>query len=121
MLSLLINFLAFNATPQATGKEESGLMGALPTIIFFVAIFAIMYFFMIRPQRKKQKEMENFRNSLGVGSQVVTAGGIHGVIKEVNNANNTVVLEIDKNVKITIEKGSIYANPSAAAEAQAGK
>lgn len=118
MLSL-INFLGI-AAPQAQAKgEESGLMGMLPTIIFFVAIFAIMYFFMIRPQRKKQKEMENFRNSLGVGCQVVTVGGIHGVIKEVNNANNTVVLEIDKNVKITVEKSSIYANAGAAAEAQA--
>lgn len=86
-----------------------------------VLIFVIMYFFMIRPQKKKQKQIENFRKSLGVGNQVVTAGGIHGVIREVNNANNTVVLEIDKNVKITIEKSSIYANAGSVAEAQQSK
>ena len=86
--------------------------------IMIVLIFVIMYFFMIRPQKKKQKQIENFRKSLGVGNQVVTAGGIHGVIREVNNANNTVVLEIDKNVKITIEKSSIYANAGSVAEAQ---
>ncbi|MGN1214364.1 MAG: preprotein translocase subunit YajC, partial [Bacteroidaceae bacterium] len=67
------------------------------------------------------KQIENFRKGLGVGNQVVTAGGIHGVIREVNNANNTVVLEIDKNVKITIEKSSIYANAGSVAEAQQSK
>ena len=84
-----------------------------------ILIFVIMYFFMIRPQKKRQKKIEDFRKSLGVGNQVVTAGGIHGTIREVNEANNTVVLEIDKNVKITIEKSSIYANAGSVAEAQA--
>ena len=83
-----------------------------------VAIFAIMYFFMIRPQKKKQKQIEQFRKNLSVGNQVVTAGGIHGTIREVNDATNTIVLEIDKNVKITVEKSSIYANAGSAAEAQ---
>ncbi len=84
-----------------------------------IAIFAIMYFFMIRPQKKKQKEIEKFRKGLSVGNEVVTAGGLHGVIREVNDAENTVVLEIDKGVKITVEKSSIYANAGTAAEAQA--
>ena len=84
-----------------------------------VAIFAIMYFFMIRPQKKKQKQIEQFRKNLSVGNQVVTAGGIHGTIREVNDATNTIVLEIDKNVKITVEQSSIYANAGSAAEAQA--
>lgn len=87
--------------------------------IMIVAIFAIMYFFMIRPQKKKQKQIEQFRKNLSVGNQVVTAGGIHGTIREVNDATNTIVLEIDKNVKITVEKSSIYANAGSAAEAQA--
>ncbi len=86
--------------------------------VMIILIFVIMYFFMIRPQKKKQKQIEQFRKSLGVGNQVVTAGGIHGTIREVNEASNTVVLEIDKNVRITIEKSSIYANAGSAAEAQ---
>ncbi|MBO4487085.1 MAG: preprotein translocase subunit YajC [Bacteroidaceae bacterium] len=89
--------------------------------IMIIAIFAIMYFFMIRPQKNRQKKIEEFRRSLGVGSQVVTAGGLHGTIREVNDANGTVVLEIAQNVKITIEKSSIYANASSAAEAQGNK
>lgn len=65
--------------------------------IMLIAMFAIMYFFMIRPQNKKQKEIANFRKSLQVNQKVITAGGIHGIIKEIND--NDVVLEIASNVK----------------------
>ena len=51
--------------------------------IMLIAMFVIMYFFMIRPQNKKQKEIANFRKSLQVNQKVVTAGGIHGIIKEI--------------------------------------
>lgn len=77
-------------------------------LIMMVAIFAIMYFFMIRPQNKKQKEIANFRKSLQVGQEVVTAGGIYGKIKEVEDL--TVVLEIAQGVKIRIDKNSIFAS-----------
>lgn len=73
--------------------------------IMLIAMFVIMYFFMIRPQNKKQKEIANFRKSLQVNQKVITAGGIHGVIKEIND--NDVVLEIASNVKIRIDKNSI--------------
>ena len=63
--------------------------------ILLIAMFAIMYFFMIRPQNKKQKEIANFRKSLQVNQKVITAGGIHGVIKEIND--NDIVLEIASN------------------------
>lgn len=76
--------------------------------IMMIAMFAIMYFFMIRPQRKKQKEVENFRKSLEVNQRVITAGGIHGKIKEINDDH--IVLEIADNVKIKIDKGSIFAS-----------
>lgn len=75
--------------------------------IMLIAMFVIMYFFMIRPQNKKQKEIANFRKSLQVNQKVITAGGIHGVIKEIND--NDVVLEIASNVKIRIDKNSIFA------------
>ena len=70
--------------------------------------FAIMYFFMIRPQNKKQKEIANFRKNLEVGQEVITAGGIYGKIKEIED--NTVVLEIASGVKIKIDRNSIFAN-----------
>ena len=75
--------------------------------ISLIPMFVIMYFFMIRPQNKKQKEIANFRKSLQVNQKVVTAGGIHGIIKEINDSD--VILEIASNVKIRIEKNSIFA------------
>lgn len=80
-------------------------------LIMMVAIFAIMYFFMIRPQNKKQKEIAKFRKNLEVGQSVVTAGGIYGKIKEVED--NTVVVEVAAGVKIKVDKNSIYAGAQA--------
>lgn len=75
--------------------------------IMLIAMFAIMYFFMIRPQNKKQKEIANFRKSLEVNQQVITAGGIYGKIKDIKDSH--VVLEIADNVKVKIDKNSIFA------------
>lgn len=80
-------------------------------LIMMVAIFAIMYFFMIRPQNKKQKEIMNFRKNLEVGQDVISAGGIYGKVKAIED--NVVVLEIASGVKIRIDKNSIYANAAA--------
>lgn len=84
---------------------------SLSFIIMMIAIFAIMYFFMIRPQNKKQKEIMNFRKNLEVGQSVVTAGGIYGKIKELED--NVVVLEIAPTVKIRIDRNSIFADVAA--------
>ena len=91
---------------QAGGGDYSFL-------IMMVAIFAIMYFFMIRPQNKKQKEIANFRKNLEVGQEVITAGGIYGKIKEIED--NSVVVEIASGVKIKVDKNSIYADAKAQA------
>lgn len=93
---------------QAPGVGGGGNM----MWIMLIAMFVIMYFFMIRPQNKKQKEIANFRKSLEVNQQVITAGGIHGVIKEI--ADDYIVLEISPNVKIRIDKNSIFADATAA-------
>ena len=79
--------------------------------IMLIAMFVIMYFFMIRPQNKKQKEIANFRKSLQVNQSVITAGGIHGTIKEITD--DYIVLKIASNVKIKIDKNSIFADASA--------
>ncbi len=84
-------------------------------LIMMVAIFAIMYFFMIRPQNKKQKEIANFRKNLEVGQSVVTAGGIYGKIKDIED--NAVIVEIAPSVKMKVDRNSIYAD----AQAQANK
>ena len=85
--------------------------GGYSFLIMMVAIFAIMYFFMIRPQNKKQKEIQNFRKNLEVGQEVISAGGIYGKVKAIED--NVVVLEIASGVKIRIDKNSIYANAAA--------
>ncbi len=85
--------------------------GNVSFIIMMIAIFAIMYFFMIRPQNKKQKQIMNFRKNLEVGQSVVTAGGIYGKVKELED--NVVVLEIAPNVKIRIDRNSIFADAPA--------
>ena len=80
-------------------------------LIMMVAILAIMYFFMISPQNKNQKEIQNFRKNLEVGQSVITAGGIYGKIKEIED--NAVVVEIAPSVKIKVDKNSIYADAQA--------
>ena len=76
-----------------------------------IAMIAIVYFMMIRPQRKRQKEIDNFRKGLQPGQEVVTSGGIYGKIKEIND--NIVVLEVAHNVNIRVDKSTIFANPAA--------
>ena len=83
--------------------------GGMGSILMIVALFAIFYFFMIRPQQKRQKEIKKFRESLAPGSDIVTAGGIYGTIKEVKVTY--FVVEISNGVRIRIDKGSVY--PSA--------
>ena len=91
----------------------AGQGGGLSMWIMLALIFVVMWFFMIRPQRKQQKEMENFRNSLKNGDKVVTIGGIYGTIAEVKD--NYVLLEVDKDVKIRVNKQAIqkdYTDPA---------
>lgn len=77
-------------------------------IFMLVAIFVIMYFFMVRPQQKRQKKIREFQNSLTEGSSVVTSGGIYGTVKRIDQTKNTIDLEIAKGVVITIDKGSVF-------------
>ena len=80
-------------------------------ILMMVALFAIMYFFMIRPQNKKQKEIEKFRSARSVGQDVVTIGGIYGTVRSIDEAENTVTLEVAMGVKMKFAKSAI--NPLA--------
>lgn len=101
---------AAQSAPQASGWMKY-LSGSNGTILMMVLIFAVMWLLMIRPQQKQQKELAKFRESLQKGAKVVTAGGIHGTVKEVNAA--TVVIEVDKNVAIEVDKTMIVRAPGA--------
>ena len=73
--------------------------------IMILLIFVVMYVFMFRPQRKQQKELENFRNSLKKGDKVVTIGGIYGTVCEIKE--NSVLIEVDNSVKIRVSKQAL--------------
>jgi preprotein translocase subunit YajC len=89
---------------------QSAQGGGYSMIIMMLAIFAIMYFFTIRPQQKKQKEIRNFQNSLAEGMRIITAGGMYGTVKKVNLENNSIDVEIAKGVVINVDKNYVFAN-----------
>ena len=81
--------------------------------IMFLLLFVIMWLFMIRPQRKQQKELEAFRAALKKGDKVVTNGGIYGTIADIED--RTVLIKVDGDVKIRVDKSCIQRDPSAQA------
>lgn len=98
---------------QAAGGGYSG-------IVMIVALIAIFYFMMIRPQQKKQKEIRKFREGLQKGDNVITAGGIYGKVKDIKD--NAFIISIADGVAIKIDKGSVYPSAAdAAADAEAKK
>lgn len=99
-----MNYLLMS--PPAQGAEANPIMTFLPLVLIIV----VFYFFMIRPQMKKQKEVANFRNSLAKGDKVVTTGGIYGKIIELKD--NTVLLQVDDNVKLRVDKAALVRDMS---------
>ena len=101
---LLITVLAFigGCVPADTGEE--GGTSILPMIIFLVLIFALFYFVMIRPQRKRQKEHETMVQDLQKGDRVITAGGIYGTIESLSE--DSIVLKVESGT-IRVARGSV--------------
>jgi preprotein translocase subunit YajC len=99
-------FILLQDAAPATGSGMSGILGS--PLIMIILLFAIMYFLMIRPQQKKQKEIQKMRESLTTGDKVVTAGGIYGKIKE--TGDKTFIIEIADGVRIKVDKTSVYAS-----------
>ena len=81
-------------------------------IIMIVVMFAIVYFFMIRPQNKRRKEMQKFRDNLTVGQKIVTAGVIYGTVKDLNEGSSYISIEIANGVKIQIDRNYVFADAS---------
>ena len=106
MNQLLFTLLQAGGTTAdpAAGQHTQG-MGGTSFWIMMILIFGVMWLFMIRPQRKQQKELEKFRNELKKGDHVVTAGGIFGVVAEVQE--RTVLIKVDGETKLRVDKNSI--------------
>lgn len=92
---------------QAADAGQQGQGGGMSMIIMMVVLFAILYFFMIRPQNKRNKEIQKFRNSLQVGDEVITIGGLHGTIKRIDDETSTVTLKVATGVEVEFEKSAI--------------
>ena len=93
----------FTLLQTAQAAQPAG--GGWSMWIMLALIFVVMWFFMIRPQRKQQKELQNFRDGLKKGDKVVTIGGIYGTVDEIKEG--TVLIVVDKDVKIRVSKNAL--------------
>lgn len=106
MIYQAIMFLQETAAPATQGAGGS----SWSFIVMMVLIFVVMWLFMIRPQQKRQKEQNKFRESLQAGQKIITAGGIYGKIKEVKETY--VLVEVDSNTHIRIDKSMVMKDPT---------
>jgi preprotein translocase subunit YajC len=97
---MILNMLLM--APQG-GEGGSSFLGFLP----FILIIVIMYFLMIRPQVKKQKERQKMIDAVEKGDKIVTSGGIHGKITGFTDDGKTAILQVDEKVKINIDRSAI--------------
>ncbi|MBI4285713.1 MAG: preprotein translocase subunit YajC [Chloroflexi bacterium] len=103
LLTLLL--VASGCVPQTAppgGQQETSIW---PMIIFLVVIFALMYFIMVRPQRKRQKEHQKMVATMQKGDKVITAGGIFGTVESINE--DTVIMRVESGATMKVAKGSV--------------
>ncbi len=93
-------------------QAGNGLMSFLPLILIIV----VFWFFMIRPQMKRQKELKNFRDSLKKGDKVVTTGGIYGKVMEIQDYY--IIMEVEGQVRLKIDKSAVIKDMTDAAPAK---
>ncbi len=98
-----------SAAAEATSAQAAPA-GSGSFWIMIIAMIAIMYFFMWRPESKRRKQMENFRNGLKKGDRIITAGGIYGTVKEVHPTS--LLIEVDSNVTLRIDKNMVAGAPT---------
>lgn len=96
---MILNYLLL--MPPADGKSGGGW----ENLIFIVLIFVTFWFFMIRPQIKRQKAQQKFKDQIGKGDKIITTGGIHGKIVEV--ADTTFIIEVEGQNRLKIEKTAV--------------
>ncbi len=110
----MFNLLTAQATEVAADIVEpvAPWTDQIGPFILPVLMVAFVWFIMIRPENKRRKEMQKFREGLKKGDKVVSAGGIHGIVKEIKE--QTLVVEIDNNVNIRIDKSMVVAEPAPA-------
>lgn len=106
----LLNILLM--APQGQGAQQNGWYSFLPLVLIIV----VFYFFFIRPQMKRSKDQKKFKESLEKGQKIITIGGIHGRIVEIQDT--TVTIEVENNVRLRIEKTAVAMDNSQTIEAK---
>ena len=104
----MINLL--QAAAEVVAAPEAPQQSSWTFWVMIVAMIAVMYFFMWRPESKRRKEMQKFRDGLKKGDKIITAGGIYGVVKEIKE--NSLLIEVDSNVTLRIDKNMVVADNS---------
>ena len=97
----------FLAAQAALESNALGMIFGNP-LVMILLMFVILYFFMIRPQNKRRKEIQNFQNTLQEGTQVFTSGGIYGTVKKIDLASGIVEVKIADGVVVKIDKSCVY-------------
>lgn len=93
-------------------QDAAAQQGNFMPLIMIVAMIAVFYFLMWRPQRKRQKELQKFQNSLTVGQKIITSGGIYGIVKDTKDGESFIVIEIANGVKVEIDRNHVFADPA---------
>jgi preprotein translocase subunit YajC len=106
-----MNYFAFLLLMGQPAGSAQGKGNTWVTLVPLLLLFVVFYFFMIRPQMKKQKEMTNYRSSLKKGDKVITNGGIYGRITEIKD--NYVMMDAGGDVKLKVDKSALLKDPSA--------
>ena len=106
---MTLNILLQQATQSG---ETGGFFGGMGGILPILLIFVVFYFFLIRPQQKKQKEVQKAREAIRTGDKVVLGGGIYGKVREIKDT--TFIVEISENVRVKVDKNSVYASAETA-------
>jgi preprotein translocase subunit YajC len=99
-----MNLLSILLQATQGGGGASGFSG----VIMIVALIAIFYFFMIRPQQKRQKAIQKSREAMKPGDKVITSGGMYGKVKEISD--KYMLIEITEGVRVRVDKGSVFAS-----------
>lgn len=107
---VMMNYLAFTRLMAQSTTTTSGQPSPMVTLLPLILVFVVFYFFMIRPQTKRQKELNDYRNSLQKGDRVVTNGGIYGKVVEVKDTY--VFVDVGGDVKLKVDKNAILKDPS---------
>lgn len=116
----MLNFILLQVAEATTAVseeivQEPGFWDNYGSLLMIIGIFVVFYFFMIRPQQKRQKEIQKMRDALGKGDTVITAGGIYGKIKEVSD--KYFLVEVANGVTLRVDKGSVYVSAEDVAQA----